>query len=502
MAAAEFLRELKDALNAFRFDDARALVNSIDPHQFDAKQASKTLALLRKKRLFEELEAAAMAFFTAGLNDPRLQRHHAQALIDQGRLYPALNSLRRLAPAVEDDPKEGPEVRGLIGRTLKQRYVNDGDPQALKEAIAAYEVDGQKAPDENLWHGINVVACIKRAERDGIATESSVDADALAIGILAAVESADDVYVWDRATALEAAVALGDEKTALQWLKLYARDPGADAFELGSTLRQLEEIWQLRGTDLGGAILPVLEYERLQRTGGTAAPPEKPGNNAGFEAVYGTEANKPLAWLDALRERCRSIARLHDEVDGRPAGTGFLAKGGWLNKAWGDAPVLVTNSHVISETESDQAPLTPEDAVAEFTRLDGRPRVKPGELLFSSVREKFDISVLRIEAPEGCAPLSLTSYTPTAGPGDDAAKVYVAGHPGGRELEVTLYDNELREIEDRYARYRCPTEGGQSGSPVFNGKWKPFALHHRAVDEKQLNEGILFEAIRAEIGGG
>ena len=80
--------------------------------------------------------------------------------------------------------------------------------------------------------------------------------------------------------------------------------------------------------------------------------------------------------------------------------------------------------------------------------------------------------------------------------------MYVAGHPAGRDLEVTLYDNQLREIESPYAFYRCPTEGGNSGSPVFNGKWKAFALHHRAVDERQLNEGVLLDSIRKAINGG
>ena len=306
MNAGIFLTDLDRALDECRFRDVRTLVDDLQPESFDEKQAAKLLKLLRKKRRFEELATAADVFSMEGRNEPILRRLVSQALIDQGHVYQGLHTLRRLAPKVAEDPTEGPEVRGLIGRALKQRFVDEAVPEALTEAIDAYEIDGHSAPEQHRWHGINLVACIRRAQREGIPVNSKVDPDVLAKGILKIISAMADPPVWDLATAQEAAVALGDKKEALKWLTIYVKHEDADAFELGSTLRQLKEIWQLGDTDIGGSILPVLEYERIRRTGGTLGFLSKSSDNSGFEAVYGNEAAKSLQWLDSLRDRCES----------------------------------------------------------------------------------------------------------------------------------------------------------------------------------------------------
>jgi len=41
--------------------------------------------------------------------------------------------------------------------------------------------------------------------------------------------------------------------------------------------------------------------------------------------------------------------------------------------------------------------------------------------------------------------------------------------------------------------------GGNSGSPVFNRQLKTFAIHHRALEEMRLNEGILLNEIKAAL---
>jgi V8-like Glu-specific endopeptidase len=67
--------------------------------------------------------------------------------------------------------------------------------------------------------------------------------------------------------------------------------------------------------------------------------------------------------------------------------------------------------------------------------------------------------------------------------------VYVIGYPGGRELAFSFQDNELLDHEGPPAgtppiagvvrlHYRAPTEGGSSGSPVFNEMWDVIGLHH------------------------
>src|SRR5262249_33827717 len=55
--------------------------------------------------------------------------------------------------------------------------------------------------------------------------------------------------------------------------------------------------------------------------------------------------------------------------------------------------------------------------------------------------------------------------------------------------------NSLAECSRQYVRYRSPTEEGNSGSPVLDRQLSCFAIHHRALKEKQLNEGIALEAV-------
>jgi hypothetical protein len=164
-----------------------------------------------------------------------------------------------------------------------------------------------------------------------------------------------------------------------------------------------------------------------------------------------------------------------------------------LCSAWGNGPLFLTNSHVISLNPVDDAPLRPMQAEIEFTRLHGRPRVRLGELVYSSPRIEMDISIFRIIAPPDSSKLELLSVLPkTQG-------MYVIGHPRGQELAVSLYDNSLAEYSQQYVRYRSPTEEGYSGAPMLDRQLSCFAVHHRALIGKQLNKGITLEAIRRAI---
>src|SRR5262245_41581395 len=100
------------------------------------------------------------------------------------------------------------------------------------------------------------------------------------------------------------------------------------------------------------------------------------------------------------------------------------------------------------------------------------------------------------------------------------ARVYVIGYPGGRDLAFSFQDNELLDHEGPpqgrpgvegvcRVHYRAPTEGGSSGSPVFNSRlWQVIALHHKGgkigmpkLNGKEgtygANEGISIQSIAA-----
>jgi hypothetical protein len=173
----------------------------------------------------------------------------------------------------------------------------------------------------------------------------------------------------------------------------------------------------------------------------------------GFEAVYGTEATVKLQWIDTLYRCCKAIGRVGNAATGDLAGTGFLMSGAALCLSWGTEPLFLTNSHVISLDPVDEAPLHPSQAEIEFTRLNGRPRVGLGELVYSSRRIAMDISIFRIIAPPDSSKLELCSILPKIGV-TSMQRVYVIGHPKGQELAVSLYDG-LAEYSRQYVRYKA-----------------------------------------------
>ena len=184
------------------------------------------------------MEVVANKFIDFDFDFPELYKLKAQSIIDQNNLKQSLRLLNKHKANVENDPKEGPEIRGLLGRTYKQRYINEGNPDDLIQAISAYSEDWKNK--KSIWHGINYTALLARAKKDGIKPEVAEDYKKVATSILNAIEDLDHKYVWDFATAMEAAIALEDDKEALKWAKKYVRHPEADAFELSSTLRQNE----------------------------------------------------------------------------------------------------------------------------------------------------------------------------------------------------------------------------------------------------------------------
>ena len=86
------------------------------------------------------------------------------------------------------------------------------------------------------------------------------------------------------------------------------------------------------------------------------------------------------------------------------------------------------------------------------------------------------------------------------------------GHPAGGGLKFSIRGNDLLGYDPESFRvhYSAPTEGGSSGSPVFNQAWQLMAVHHagdakmRRFDDPsatyQANEGITIKAIREEYG--
>ncbi len=525
----EIVRRLKTAVGAFDGPAAGTICDEViarlwtTDEIFPAVDAKACLVALRSQRFFALMQRLAEAFIAAGhANTHQIRRQYAQALLDQGHMAAATCVLERLVTTTAGNPSENFEARGLRGRACKQLYVDGGSTSTtrsrlvLAEAVRCY-ADVYQQDANQLWHGINQVALLMRAERDGIPLADFPDPRFVASTILDRVGNLDAPTPWDYATAAEACVALDRRQDALRWIDRYLTEVRGNAFEIASTRRQFVEVWQLTVDEpMGQLILPPLRAALLQCQGGavewataggvaaSAAATFKTG--VGYEKVLGDTNVVSLRSYQLGLERCRAVARIEDveELDDHGFGTGFLLRGDSLCDGLGERWFVLTNNHVVSATDQRALPLA--RARVSFKALGDEPiDVVPKSIVWSSPREELDATLLEVDPPaKEIEPYVLATYVPRE---DEGARVYVIGHPGGGGLSLSINDNRLLDHDDRRLHYRAPTEGGSSGSPVFNQRWQLLGLHHAGgTDVPRLNdkpgfyaanEGIWIQAIKA-----
>jgi hypothetical protein len=522
--AGEIQSALENALSAYDRERAEAICRELvrrvlsGPAPWDAGAAAGILAALRRKRRFDLAVSVAEAFVLSGQNAPCIRRHYAQALVDRGWLLAAEPILSALASEPLEADSQAWEAHGLLGRIYKQRYLDAplaGGPlaqacfeRALAEYLQAYRVN----PAVHYWHGVNVVALLHRARRDGIAVDNAPDAIGLARAVLGALgTAAGAAEPFALATKLEAHLSLGEYGDAEAAALEYSRHPAADAFEFASTLRQLEQVWGLNDSSPPGAtLLPALRAAHLRGENGAlvAAPADVERELARsqqartqLERIFGADRTVTLQWYETGLVRTKSIARI-ERLDGKGHGTG------WLVRADDFFPglagnLLLTNAHVLNE-EGSAGALAPDQAQVNFQ---GAGAVLDAErVIWSSPPDRLDATfvALRDGGPD-VAPLPLSARRIRQGV--PPPRLYIIGHPAGRDLELSLHDNQLIACSERLLHYRTPTEGGSSGSPVFEETgWKVVGLHHaggryagidgKTPPEYEANEGIAILAVQ------
>jgi Trypsin-like peptidase domain len=523
-------RELNAAVTALDRPRVAALCAELMAHlrveevPYPVVAARTILQILRRKRHFRLLQQVADAFIQSGLADPTIRRQYAQALLDQGILEAAVAVLERLLAQTAGTGVEDSEARGLLGRAYKQMYVGTA-PQArerrrrfLERAISQY--DGVYQRSGLRWHGINAVALLDRARRDGIdlpglrMDDPGAVARGMARDILGAIEQrGDSADVWDQGTAMEACIALGDTRAALERLDAYLA-AGADAFEIASTLRQLQEVWDLdAATEPGAHLIPVLQAALLDRQGSaevvvgsaemSTATLERIQHDTGFEKVLGTERFENLRWFRTALERCRGVARIEDPLEGG-VGTGFLVDGARLHRSF-PVVVLLTNAHVVGF--DDPKALSPDRAVITFRALGAETvTYRIARLLWSSTPHELDTTILELDDyPADASRCPIAARRPLLAT-EPPPQTYIIGHPsGGEQVMLSVRDNRVLDADDLRLHYRTPTLGGSSGSPVFNRAWELIALHHAGLTHMPrlngqpgtypANEGIWIDRI-------
>jgi protein involved in temperature-dependent protein secretion len=518
--ANDLVKRLAVTLDSFDWKEADAICadllarldNSLVP--FPDQPAQKILAKLRKKRQFRNMILMADAFLRCGLTDAQIRRQYAQAMIDMGNFTSAEMQLNALLADTMVSEKEKAEANGLLGRMFKQLYVNAGDPrnprqqENLRKALNYYYGVYHKNQSSYYWHGINVVALLARAHRDEVRVDIPEDEHEIARQILSELEPREQLTCWDRATAVEANIALNKFPEATTHLVEFVKDPFADAFETTSLYRQLTEVWKIPAvSNPESQLLTILQAAQLKSNGGQVEL-KREDIKSGLEAVFGQDRYQPFSWLQTGMTRCTAVARIEDVMQ-RRVGSGFLLDPSDFFGGPCKDPLLITNFHVISPAGKPfPNSLQPDNAVAVFEALNARYKVK--NILWSSEVAKLDATLVTLEkmdpAPSPC-PLK-----PAAQPFDPQAKqrVYVIGYPLGGPLSISLQDSDWLDRDDRVLHYRTPTEPGSSGSPVFDQNyWTVLGLHHKGLDTMarlhgqsgtyQANEAISLAAIKTAI---
>jgi hypothetical protein len=533
---AQTVKALSDALERYDWEQARVicseLVAAIDTaaEVYPEQPAKRILSLLRRKRGFDLMEIVADSMLRAGHPSAQIRRQYAQCLIDQGKLSAASAVLDLIIFEVQSPLAEKAEARGLKGRIYKQLYVNSHDPsnprqQAnLRRAVQQYFDVFNTDPKSYLWHGINSVALLARAAKDKIGIQGFPAPQEIAKEIESILQRMDDIAYWDRATAIENAVALGLWKEAYDHSLYYVADRQVDAFEIASLLRQLTEIWELdNGSEPGSTLLPTLRAALLKAEGGHLNVPQGDVSTEvdaaqraksylegeckrKLEKIFGADRFEPLAWYKTGLQRCAAVARI-ESLTGIRSGTGFLVKASDFFPSRNDNELLLlTNAHVISPSDRPfPGALPPEAAIAIFEARNQTFGV--GELVWSSDPDHLDATFVTLESlGQGAEPCPLK---PPAASFDRSKqqRVYVIGYPEGGGLSFSLQDSVWLDTDGTLLHYRTPTNPGSSGSPVFDQHfWTLIALHHAGANDMprlrsqagqyEANEGIAIRAIQ------
>lgn len=214
------------------------------------------------------------------------------------------------------------------------------------------------------------------------------------------------------------------------------------------------------------------------------------------EKIVHTDDTVSFAFMDAGVRAARSVMKLRVPrfEGGREKTSGgnvvhYQGTGWLLTRA-----LIMTNHHVVN-ARSDGEPNAPEadfrlqgagtKAIFDFDAegTSGDPVAVTGVAAWNA---GLDYALLRIGAVNRDP---LPRSNDAIHKGSDAVPVNIIQHPGGRSKRYGIRNNLVSAVEKHELRYFTDTDGGSSGSPVFNDRWEVVALHRAA----KFVEGVHFQ---------
>lgn len=215
-------------------------------------------------------------------------------------------------------------------------------------------------------------------------------------------------------------------------------------------------------------------------------------------------------------------------------GSGFLAKGALVTRAvcriaFREGPgegtgflisdrLLITNNHVIGNERAALGFFAEFDYELDLNRKPKpvtRFELDPAAFFLTDEKDDLDYSIVALgQRVSGAADPRELGCCPLSGAADKHALgeyVNIVQHPDARLKEIVVRENMLVARQPFALHYLADTEGGSSGSPVFNDQWEVVALHHWGVPHREVklpdgtplrrdvNEGIRISAIVHEL---
>ncbi len=406
--------------------------------------------------------------------------------------------------------------------------------KAVVSAMDEYKALYDAGPENKVRAGLNLIALSTLARQLDAPVPISIDRLQLATSVM---QSLNQVPQAGRglnfhASKAEAYIALNDLGAAEREIGKFVRNPATTAENVAGMIRQFGDVWDLKADERGEGIVQALRAVLLKKDYDHATlVPEKvreladlPAPSAmQLEAILGPDGPRTFQWYKQGLESALSVGAVRIAGTDNRIGTAFIVRGGDVVPEYGDEPCLLTNSHVISDDPADHdlsrrpndsPPLYRDEGEVVFEGAEKGVSYK-----FSSIRSwtvsTLDATILRFEgAVPPAKSLPFAKRLPLA---DGKQRVYIIGYPGGGELSYSLENNRLLDHDGppkgepadnpcRRLHYEAATEGGSSGSPVFNGhNWQIVALHHaggKSIPRLNLkherwaaNEGIWIQSI-------